>query len=106
VGVVFSGVRPSRGFLALVEGARHLDVQVGEALGQARLHERLGLVGVGELDVLEIGLADALAEDAPGLGIGEVAARLAQLPMWVGVFEASAGENLNDFAGRIVESRK
>jgi hypothetical protein len=31
---------------------------------------------------------------------------LAQLPMWVGVFEASAGETLNDFAGRIVESPK
>jgi len=31
---------------------------------------------------------------------------LTQLPMWVGVWEAFAGENLNDFAGRIVEIRK
>ena len=30
-----------------------------------------------------------------------ICANLTQLPMWVGVFEASAGETPNDFAGRI-----
>jgi hypothetical protein len=30
------------------EGACHLDVAAGEALGQARLHECLGHVGVGD----------------------------------------------------------
>jgi len=32
--------------------------------------------------------------------------RLARLPMWGNVFEASEDENLNVFAGRVVKNRK
>jgi hypothetical protein len=72
VGVVFSSVRPSRGLTWPSLKARHRDVEAGEVLGQARVHECPGHVDVGELDVREIWFAEALSENARGLNVFEV----------------------------------
>jgi hypothetical protein len=55
--------------LCFVEGARQRNVKLREALRRARLHERLGLVGVGKLDCVRA--AKGLCQEG---GVGRFAA--------------------------------
>jgi AraC-like DNA-binding protein len=64
--------------LALVEGTRHLDIEACETLGQARLHEHVGLVGEPPMHYvarwrMHVALTWLKEDDA---GLGDLAIRL------------------------------
>ena len=88
--------------VASIRGRRTL--VTGGSVGIGRNCERRGHVGIGELDVLEIWLADALSDDARGLGVGKVA-RAEQLAH-DDAFPVAGPERLRHYESRRTYSRR